>query len=132
VFHGLRVSSCVVLDLAIDSLECREDTFGGTRRELADHLLPTLCFGTHAPRDRCGRTSVVARRMGSAVPQDASDGRRRSVVRAPSAVFNVNADHFHSYLGVYTAISAAVLGCVVYGRMIWAYGTSRCDVLHEQ
>jgi hypothetical protein len=132
VFHGLRVSSCVVLDLAIDSLECREDTFGGTRRELADHLLPTLCFGTHAPRDRCGRTSVVARRMGSAIPQDASDGRRCSVVRAPSAVLSADADYSSSYLGVYTAISAAVLGCVVYGRMVWAYGTSRCIVPHGE
>jgi hypothetical protein len=70
--------------------------------------------------------------MGSAIPQDASDGRRRSVVRAFSAVLNTNADYCSSYLSVYTAISAAVLGCVVYGRMVWAYGTSRCITTHGE
>jgi ABC-type multidrug transport system fused ATPase/permease subunit len=46
-----------------------------------------------------------------------------------------------SYLGVYIALTIAVLACVVYGRMVWAYGTSafqhelpsiRTDSLHLQ
>jgi hypothetical protein len=61
--------------------------------------------------------------MGTRVPEDASAQGSCSIVSHSNCGVKTRLI-WRSYLGIYSAIAIGVLGCVVYGRMVWAYGTS--------